>query len=170
MTDWPELIREHGPLVWRTAYRLLNHDADAADCFQRTFLAAVEIERKQQVRCWLALLKRLATARALEQLRQRHRRKTRSEPWPENSPADSRADDPLQAAVGGELAGRLRDALAEIDPLQADVFCLTCLEGLSYAEVAEQLGITTNHAGVLLSRARAALREKLAVFLSGGVS
>ena len=40
MTDWSQIVQEHGPLVWRTAYRLLNHEADAADCFQRTFVSA----------------------------------------------------------------------------------------------------------------------------------
>ena len=30
MTDWSALIRDHGTLVWRTAYRLLSHDANVA--------------------------------------------------------------------------------------------------------------------------------------------
>jgi DNA-directed RNA polymerase specialized sigma24 family protein len=42
------------------------------------------------------------------------------------------------------------------------VFCLVCIEELSYREVAEQLGLTVNHVGVLLNRARAKLSEKLA--------
>src|SRR5438128_5345494 len=73
MTNWLQIVQEHGPLVWRTAYRLLNHGADAADCFQRTFVSALEVALVERVRHWPALLRRLATARALDQLRQRRR-------------------------------------------------------------------------------------------------
>ena len=51
-----------------------------------------------------------------------------------------------------------------IDPRQAEVFCLVALDGLSYPEAAGLLGITANHAGVLLTRAKAALRAKLRPF------
>jgi outer membrane lipoprotein-sorting protein len=71
MTDWTEIVRQHGPVVWRTAYRLLNHDADAANCFQRTFVAALELSRREPIVHWPALLRRLATVRALDCLRQR---------------------------------------------------------------------------------------------------
>src|SRR5437868_2122162 len=110
MTDWPEVVRQHGPLVWRTAYRLLAHDADAADCFQRTFLAAVELARAEPVRNWPAALRRLATARALEQLRQRLRHRGRFEPLPDGGGEPGRSPDPVEAAAGGELAESLRRA------------------------------------------------------------
>src|SRR5262245_29492172 len=77
MTDWSQIVAQHGPLVWRTAQRLLAHEADAADCFQRTFTAAVELAERETIRHWPALLRRLATARALEQLRERLRQRRR---------------------------------------------------------------------------------------------
>lgn len=160
MTDWPTILRDHGPLVWRTAYRLLGRHADAEDCFQRTFLAAVELAGREQVRNWPAALRRLATARALEALRTRYR-EVRSEPPPE---VEDRALDPLGTAGAGELADQLRVALADIDPTQAEVFCLVCLDGLSNQDAADELDITANHAGVLLHRARQALRGRLAAF------
>ncbi len=160
MTDWPTILRDHGPLVWRTAFRLLNRHADAEDCFQRTFLAAVELAGREAVRNWPAALGRLATARALEALRTRYR-EGRPEPLPEVA---DRTRDPLQSAAGGELAEQLRAALAAIDPAQAEVFCLVCLDGLSNQDAADELGVTANHAGVLLHRARQALRDKLTAF------
>lgn len=162
MTDWPAIVSEFGPLVWRTAYRLLGNHADAADCFQRTFLSAVEFPGT--VGHWPGLLVRLATARALDQLRQRKRAVGRFAPLGDAPTADDRAADPLDLAAAGELADRLRDSLAEIDPVQAEVFCLVLLEGFSYRAAASQLGITPNHAGVLLNRARIALRERLRAF------
>jgi len=163
MVDWPSILREHGPLVWRTAYRLLNHDADAHDCFQRTFVAAVALAEKESVSHWPALLKRLATARGLEALRTRLRERNRREPLPDDL-ADPSLDSPSFTAGHRELEGRLRDALAEIDPNQAEVFCLVCLEGLSNREAAAALGIRADHLGVMLHRARQALRGKLAEF------
>ena len=163
MTDWDAVVREHGPAVWRTAYRLLAREADAADCFQNTFVSAVALAAAEPVRNWPAVLRRLASARALELLRARYRA-ARVAALPDVPPADPTAPDPLAAASGGELAEALRGALSAIDPQQAEVFCLVCLEGLSNAAAADLLAITPNHAGVLLHRARAALRERLRAF------
>lgn len=160
MTDWPRLVAEHGPAVWRAAYRLLGRHADAADCFQRVFLDAVRAERAGPVRHWPALLGRLATARALDQLRARYRAE-RAGPLPDDLATGA---DPLEAASAGELADALRAALAGIDPASAQLFCLTQLDGWSNREAAESLGITANHAGVLLHRARQALRDRLRSF------
>jgi RNA polymerase sigma-70 factor (ECF subfamily) len=159
MTDWPALVREHGPRLWAVAYRLVTHEADAADCVQRAFLDAVEL--RGPVRSWPAVLVRLTTARALDCLRRRYRRADRSEPL-DFDPAGGA--DPLDLAAGGELAAALRRALADIDPVQAELFCLVGLDGWSNADAAAHLGVTANYAGVLLHRARAALRLKLKAF------
>jgi RNA polymerase sigma-70 factor (ECF subfamily) len=156
MTDWPQIVREHGPLVWRTACRLLNHDADAADCFQFTFLAALKVAGP--VRHWPAVLVRLATARALDMLRVRYREAQRHTPL---TAEPAGADDPVERAAAGELAERLRAALAAIDRRQSEVFCLVCLDGRSNQDVAELLNLSAAHVGMLLHRARAALRERL---------
>jgi RNA polymerase sigma-70 factor (ECF subfamily) len=73
----------------------------------------------------------------------------------------SSTPEPDQAAAIRELSDHLREALGELDARQAQVFCLICLDGLSYAETADELGITINHVGVLLNRARLGLRERL---------
>lgn len=163
MNDWPAILRDYGPLVWRTVRRLLNHDADANDCFQMTFLGAVEWAEKESILNWPAALRRLATARALEMLRSRFRNARRSEHLSEMT-ADPWAGDPIDSAKRGELAERLRIALTEIDPVQAQVFCLVALDELKNLEAADALGMTANHAGVLLHRARLALRLKLTAF------
>src|SRR4051812_18269093 len=102
MTNWPEVIRDCGPVVWRTAYRLLGNAADAADCFQQTFLAAVELEAAEPVRNWPAALKRIATVRALDQLRTRYRSRSRSEPLPDDPVTDGSSLDPALLASGTE--------------------------------------------------------------------
>jgi RNA polymerase sigma factor (sigma-70 family) len=161
MTDWSQIVQQYGPIVWTTVYRLLAHDADAADCFQRTFVSALELARTETVRHWPALLRRLATARALDLLRQKRREAHRLRPLLADTTVSATTLDPGQAAQASELAGHLRAALAELDLRQAQVFCLARLEGCQYEEIAEQLGVTVNHVGVLLNRARTILRKRL---------
>ena len=161
MVDWSEIVQQHGPLVWTTVYRLVRHDADAADCFQRTFLSALVLSRRQTIHNWPGLLRQLGTARALELLRQRLRQAQRLRPLVAEAAVPCTEPGPEQAAQESELSDRLRQALARLDARQAEVFCLASLEGHSYAEIAHQLGLTVNHVGVLLNRARQALREQL---------
>jgi RNA polymerase sigma-70 factor, ECF subfamily len=161
MTDWSHIVQQHGPMVWRTAHRLVNNETDAADCFQRAFVSALKLEAGQPIRNWPALLKRLVIARALECLRQRRRESGRRTALPEAAVIDRKTVGPVQAAQATELARHLREALSDLDGQQAQVFCLACVEGCSYQEIAEQLGVTVNHVGVLLHRARSGLQDRL---------
>ena len=52
------------------------------DCYQETFLAAVEVWGREPVRSSRALLQRLATTRAMDRLRVRYRRAGREEASP----------------------------------------------------------------------------------------
>ena len=164
MPDWPAIVTEFTPLAWRVAYRVVGHDADAADCVQRAFVAAVALHRREGVRDWPAAITRLATARALDCLRSRKR--TRVPELVADPP--SRGADPLALAEAGELADALRAALAVLDPAQAEAFCLTAFEGFTNQQAAAALGRTANHVGVLVYRARAVLRVQLRAFDPAG--
>lgn len=164
MTDWSRIVEQHGPTVWKTVYRLLDNAADAADCFQNAFMAALKLSRREAVRNWPGLLKRLATASALECLRRRYRESSRVDSVVDGSTSDPKQLEPARAAETDELAEHLCCALAKLDARQAQVFCLACLEGLSYREIAAQMGVRLNHVGVLLNRARSSLREQLRAF------
>jgi len=159
--EWPAIVRDHGAIVWKTAYRLLGHEADAADCFQETFVSAMDVAGRQQVENWPGLLQKLATSRALDQLRRRMReaqRRTRDVSWDRMTAA---GEGPLQEAMDSELGDRLRAALCELTPKEAAVFCLRWLSELSYEEIASQLGLSVGGVGVTLHRARARLQELL---------
>ncbi len=162
MTDWKIIVEQYGGLVWATACRLVGNGADASDCFQETFLEAVRISRKEPVRDWSALLRHLATARSLDLLRVRCRQRDRTDATTDPDATVSRESDPGQEAEAGELAERLRAALAKLPAQQAEIFCLNCVDQLSYREIGERLKLTTNAVGVLLHRARQRLRELLA--------
>jgi RNA polymerase sigma-70 factor (ECF subfamily) len=161
MVDWDGIIDREGPAVWRTVCRLLTHRADAEECFQETFLAALELWNRQPVRSPRAALQRLATARAIDRLRQRYRANSRRGDEQPAGLADP-APPPPDRAAAAELAEALRVALAELPPKQADAFCLSCLDGYSYREAADALGVSVDAVGVLIHRARARLRDLLA--------
>jgi RNA polymerase sigma-70 factor (ECF subfamily) len=161
VTDWKMIVDQYGQIVWATACRLLGNEADALDCFQETFMQAVKVDRLEPVRDWGSLLRHLATLRALDILRVRCRQRGRTDALADPAAAVSRDAGPGEEAEARELAERLRVALAELPGDQATVFCLSCLDKLSYREVGERLGLTVNAVGVLLHRARGRLRELL---------
>ena len=76
VTDWRQVVWQHGHIVWQMAYRLLGNHADAPDCFQND---------------------------------------------------------------------HLRLALTRLPDGQAEAFCLRCVEGMSYEEIAKRLEVQTNH-------------------------
>jgi len=161
MQQWPQIVRQHTALVWGTVYRLLNHDADAADCFQEVFVSAWQLSRRQTVSNWPGLLHRLATARALDQLRRRFRERSREQESDFSSEIPSMGEAPSAQAEAAELAAMLARALAELPEQQGVVFSLRHLSGLSYEEIAGELAITVNAVGVALHKATARLRQAL---------
>ena len=158
--DWKRIAEEHASAVWQTAYRLLHNQADAADCFQETFLAAFEFSQRQRVHNIRGLLLRLATTRAIDQLRRRMREALR-ESDDDNMQVVSARPGPDAEAENLELAERLRAAIGQLPPQEAKVFCLRYFNDLSYREIAGELQITTGAAGVVLHRAKAKLRQLL---------
>ena len=171
MADWQSILDRDGPVVWRTVYRLLGNRADAEDCYQETFVAALEVWRRQQVRSPRALLQRMATARALDRLRARYRRSGRGDVGTgvEYEASPDPGPGPPESAEAAELSARLREALATLPSKQADVFSLYNLEGWSYQEIAAHLNITVDSVGVLMHRARGRLRLQLAALAPGRV-
>jgi len=161
MEDWDSVVRQHGPLVWKTAYRILSREADAADCFQEAFVSALQVARRQSVRNWPGLLQKLATARALDLLRKRLRENRRRLPKTDWDRVSSGGPDPLDDLQAVDLDERLRAALTTLPAQQSEVFCLRHLNDLSYEQIAAELGMTLDSVGVTLHRARTRLRELL---------
>jgi RNA polymerase sigma-70 factor, ECF subfamily len=164
MIDWEDIARRYGPLVWRTVYRLLGTGGtDAADCFQDTFLTALDYAKRQDVRNWPGLLQRIATTRALDAIARRRTERSRcagADPEALDRVASTRAG-PESAAQEAETMERFRVALAELPPGQREVFCLRHFSGMSYDEIATETGLSVDTVGVTLHRARGRLRESL---------
>ena len=161
VVDWQIIIEKHGPGVWQTAYRLLGNHADASDCFQETFVCALKVCRRQKVKSFPALLTRLATTRAIDQLRRRFRQEANNSITEYEPPNLNRIMNPANLALQQELAEKLRKALCQLPVQEAEVFCLRHLNDMSYRRIAEELDIKTNAVGVLLHRAKEKLQKSL---------
>ena len=164
MQDWSELIDKHGPLVWSTIRRLIINRDEAADCFQEVFVAAVELSRKQKVLSWTATLRHLASIKAIDCLRRRYHDVRIQGETRLAECADKQSTRPHDRLDSAELASALHAALAVIDPRQAEIFSMICLDSMTYQEAASAIGINENHVGVLLNRARAALKHHLQAY------
>jgi RNA polymerase sigma-70 factor, ECF subfamily len=159
--SWPEVVKEHGPAVWRTVYRLLGDREDASECYQEVFLEAVRISREQTVEKWGALLTTIAARRSVDRLRQKLARRSVQINSKTLEVVSQRNRPVAESASDAELAQRLRNALSDLSEQQAEVFWLNVIEEMSYDEIAIRLSLSIDHVGVLLHRARAKLRETL---------
>jgi RNA polymerase sigma-70 factor, ECF subfamily len=156
MVNWNALVCEHGKAVFGVAWRILGHAQDAEDVAQEVFAEASRRSNGKPVECWPALLRRIATCRATDALRRRRSVVSLDS----MEPASSR-DDPHAILAGRELETRLRTALGDLAPREAEVFCLRYFEELSYREIAETLGISATATSTALSQARSRLEQLL---------
>ncbi len=162
MIDWPRIVREHGPLVFGTAWRILGHAADVEDVVQEVFLQAYQLQQTRPVRYWSGFLRRLAACRALDRLRQRRNNVSLQDvqlTCPDSGPETQ--------AMEHELRERLRLAIAELPAREAEVFCLRYFEDLPYDKIAETLGIRRGAVAAALHKARTKLEASLLVAVGG---
>jgi RNA polymerase sigma-70 factor (ECF subfamily) len=156
VTDWDCIVREYGPLVFATAWRILGHAADTEDIVQDVFLQVHQLQQTQTVRHWPALLRRLAACRALDRLRQR-----RATVSLNGLSLVGPGEGPEEAAVERELAERLRLAITQLPEREAAVFCMRYFDDLSYQEIADALHIQTGAVASALHKARLKLETLL---------
>ena len=161
--DWQKIIEKHGASVWQVSYRLLGNYADASDCFQETFVSALKVCGHQKVKNFPALLIRLATARAIDQLRRRFRQESNNSPADNETYASNKMSDPSNFVQNQELGERLRKAIVKLPVQEAQVFCLRHLNDMSYRQIAKELDLKTNNVGVLLHRAKEKLQKSLTI-------
>jgi RNA polymerase sigma-70 factor (ECF subfamily) len=157
MTDWDRLVRQHGPTVYRTAWRILGHVADTEDVTQEVFLEVSQLANGEPVRHWAGLLRRLAAFRALDRLRQRKQ----TVPLDDLHLASANGD-PEEEAVARELAERLRAVVAHLPQREGAVFCLRYFDDLTNEQIAELLHISSGAVAAALHKARAKVETLLA--------
>jgi RNA polymerase sigma-70 factor, ECF subfamily len=160
--------------VFRTWYPVLVRVAGA---LLREVDAAEEVAQDVMLELWRrrhlvdtnislrAYLLRSARNRALNHLR--HLRVRRQSETEVEALYDSpiRADQPI---VAKELADAVQTALRELPPRCREVFELSRVHGLKYAEIAESLEISQKTVEAQMGKALRIMRERLAPWLPDG--
>ena len=159
--NWQAVVNERGPMVWRTAYKLLGNHTEASECFQETFLAAFRYTQQRRARNMGALLASIATSKAIDQLRRRYNTRQRTVDTVDITVLPSEDPGPQEDLHSHELAERLRRAIAQLPEREAQALSLRCFNGLSYRRIARQLDTTTGTVSSLISRGRTKLKQKL---------
>ena len=175
MSAFEELVGRHEDKVYGLALRMTRSEADAAEITQDTFLSAyqhlAEFRGEAAFGSWVH---RIAANNALMRLRRQRVLDIVSDDLagPEFTERGSlaeapetdwsrRADDKILDEELGRAIQAATDALPEG---YREVFLLKDVEGLSYEEISEMVGISVPAVKSRLHRARLALREAIDAF------
>jgi RNA polymerase sigma-70 factor (ECF subfamily) len=149
------LYDHYAGLLFRIGYSLLRDPSEAEDLVHDVFLglprALATFEGRGSFEGWL---KRVATRTGLMKLRQARSRATQMQHWAWTLPGFARRPD-------ADAALDLESALGELTPALRAAFVLREVQGYSYEEVADLLGISAGAARVRVLRARRALSALL---------
>lgn len=159
-----DLYAAHGDDVMRLCRRMLDSAEDAEDARNEVFLRAQQAfpsyQRSRPFRSWLLAV---AAHHCVDRLRRRHSERRLFEPSElEEEGLPDRGPSPLRAYLAREQGDLLMAALDAMPARFRAVVAMRYFAELSYAEIADASGITSEHVGVLLFRAKARLREALA--------
>jgi RNA polymerase sigma factor (sigma-70 family) len=174
------IVRRHNRLLFRTARGVVDDDAEAQDVVQETYLRAFTNLRAYRgdsaLGTWLA---RIAINVALTAQRRKGRLvqfdvrddDDEAPPQPEYAMPFRTTDDerPDESAHRQELRVLLQASIADLPPIYRSVFILRAVEELSVQETAFCLGVSEDVVKTRFLRARALLRERLAVRVESGL-
>jgi RNA polymerase sigma-70 factor (ECF subfamily) len=156
----------HGRRVHTLALRFCRDAADAEDLSQEVWLRAFRsLDTFRAESSFYTWLRRIAVNTFLNQRRAARSRiddaAHRLEDGAADAEANASAPDTESALNEHLLAGRVRDALAELSPQQRLVFLLKHDEGMTCEEIARTLSCSTGTVKKSLARSVAKLRARL---------
>jgi len=160
--SWDEVVTQHSARVYRLAYRLTGNPHDAEDLTQEVFVRVFRSLSSYTPGTFEGWLHRITTNLFLDQARRKSKirfdaladdaetRMPGRVPSPANQVNDRLFDDDVEAA------------LADLPPDFRAAVVLCDIEGLSYDEIADVLGLKLGTVRSRIHRGRAMLRKSLA--------
>lgn len=169
------LVERHKDRLYGLALRMTRSEADAAEIVQDTFLAAYQnLTRFRGEAAFGSWVHRIAANNALMRLRHQRVVEAATEELlaPEFTERGSLAEVPEvdwsrradEKVLDEELGRAIRQGTDALPEGYREVFLLKDVEGMSYEEIAEMMGISVPAVKSRLHRARLALREKIDAF------
>ncbi len=167
-----ELVAERSGEIYGLLFRLTENGEEARDLTQETFLRAFQkIDRfrgEADVRTWIY---RIAINQARNRSRWWRRRRRDSTVSLDATHGESHqsisdtiaepSQNPEQQTLARERGMALRSALQRLGLAYRETVILRDIEGFTYEEIAETLGINVGTVKSRLARGRQALRQKL---------
>lgn len=153
-----EIVRRHAPLMRAYVARMVGSLVEADDVVQNAFIVAWRrletLRDPDALRAWLM---RIASHEATAYLRSRRP----SAPLEAAEHAASSAEQPDRAAVRSAQLAALAQVLDGLPEAQRQCWLLREAAGLSYDEIAEQLGIPASTVRGNLARARTSITIRM---------
>ena len=175
MDAFEALVERHKDRLYGLALRMTRSEADAAEVVQDTFLAAYQnLKNFRGESAFGSWVHRIAANNALMRLRHQRVVDAANEELrsPEFTERGSLAEVPEvdwsrgadEKVLDEELGRAIRQGTDALPEGYREVFLLKDMEGLSYEEIAEMMGISVPAVKSRLHRARLALREEIDAF------
>ena len=134
MTDWPLILAEHGAGGLADGLPSARPPCRCSGLLPGDVPGGLAVRPAQPVAEWRPFLVSLATRRATDRLRQHYRDRVRTVASDSRNEPSSEAECPVGHATAKELMDRLAEGIAELPRKAAQVFWLSCVEGLSPPE------------------------------------
>lgn len=165
------IVTAHQDRVYAFCSRMLSDREDALDAAQEVFLSAYRnLDRFRGEAALSTWLLKIAANQCLNRIRRRNSLARKEIRYPE--PQDSReppfqapgpeADRPDRIAENREIGKILEDTLGRLEEDTRLLVLLSDVEGFSYEEISDAVGIPLGTVKSKLHRARMALRKMLA--------
>jgi RNA polymerase sigma factor (sigma-70 family) len=160
--SWEEVVITYSPQVYRLAYRLTGNKFDAEDLTQEVFVRVFRSLANFKPGTLDGWLHRITTNLFLDQARRKTRIRFDGLADDSESRLPTLQPGPERSFEFNNLDIDIQSALEELPPDFRAAVVLCDLEGLSYDEVAEALGVKLGTVRSRIHRGRTLLREKLA--------
>ena len=172
---YDELVRTYSASIYHVAYRMLGDSAEASDVVQEIFLKIFRniggFKGEAALKTWVF---KIALSEVLNRLRwwkRRHRFATVSLDEQPNGAATSESvadagPTPEEILQSKERGTAIQQALRRLSSEHRSIIVLRDIEGFSYNEIADVLGVSMGTVKSRLGRARADLKKSLMRYLS----
>jgi RNA polymerase sigma factor (sigma-70 family) len=160
--SWDEVVRQHSARVYRLAYRLTGNPHDAEDLTHDVFVRVFRSLDSYRPGTFEGWLHRITTNLFLDKARRRQRIRFDALTDEFAARLPSRMSTPEEVFEVTHLDGDIQEALDALSPQFRAAVVLCDIEGYSYEEVAQTLGIKLGTVRSRIHRGRAQLRQALA--------
>jgi RNA polymerase sigma factor (sigma-70 family) len=160
--SWDEIVEKHSARVYRLAYRLTGNRHDAEDLTQEVFVRVFRSLSSYTPGTFEGWLHRITTNLFLDQARRKA--KIRFDAFAEDAETriPSKGTAPDTQVLDGVFDEDVESALAALPPDFRAAVVLCDIEGLSYEEIADVLGLKLGTVRSRIHRGRTMLRQALA--------